>query len=125
ALGALSPTRDLVYVKDTARGFCAIAECDATIGQEINIATQSEISIGDLAAALIEQINPAATIRTDAERTRPKNSEVERLFGSNEKLRSLTGWSPHYDLGSGLAETIAWFRVPQNLTRYKTGIYNY
>lgn len=125
SLGSLTPTRDLVYVKDTARGFRAIAECDAAIGQEINIATQSEISVGDLAQSLISQINPAAVIRTTEERTRPKNSEVERLFGSNEKIRTLTGWSPRHDLQSGLAETIKWFRDPKNLAGYKTGIYNY
>jgi NAD dependent epimerase/dehydratase len=124
SLGSLTPTRDLVYVKDTVRGFRAIAECDAAIGQEINIATQSEISVGDLAHSLIRQINPAAVIRTSEERTRPKNSEVERLFGSNAKLRELTGWSPQFDLTSGLAETIAWFRQPANLASYKTHLYN-
>jgi NAD dependent epimerase/dehydratase len=124
SLGSLSPTRDLVYVKDTVRGFLAIAGCDAAIGQEINIATQSEISIGDLASSIISQINPAAVLRSSDERIRPKNSEVERLYGSNEKIRSLTGWAPAHDLRSGLAETIRWFREPKNLAAYKTDIYN-
>jgi NAD dependent epimerase/dehydratase len=125
SLGSLSPTRDLVYVKDTVRGFQAIAECDEAIGQEINIATQSEISVGDLAQSLISQINPAAVIRSSEERTRPKNSEVERLFGSNEKIKALTGWTPKWDLQAGLRETIEWFRDPKNLSGYKTDIYNY
>lgn len=124
SLGSLTPTRDVVYVKDTVRGFRAIAECDAAIGQEINIATQSEISVGDLAQSLIKQINPAAVIRCDEQRTRPKNSEVERLFGSNEKIKNLTGWKPDYTLEQGLAETIDWFRQPSNLSRYKTDLYN-
>ena len=124
SLGSLTPTRDLVYVKDTVRGFRTIAECDTAIGQEINIATQSEISVGDLAQSLIQQINPAAVIRCDDERTRPKNSEVERLFGSNEKIKKLTGWTPDYSLEKGLAETIDWFREPSNLSRYKTDLYN-
>ncbi len=125
SLGSLSPTRDLVYVKDTARGFRTIAECDAAIGQEINIATQSEISVGDLAQSLIARINPTAVIRSSDERIRPKNSEVERLFGSNVKLKELTGWAPGHTLESGLDETIAWFREPGNLAGYKTNIYNY
>jgi NAD dependent epimerase/dehydratase len=125
SLGSLSPTRDLVYVKDTVRGFQAIAECDEAIGQEINIATQSEISVGDLAQSLISQINPAAVIQSSEERTRPKNSEVERLFGSNEKIKALTGWTPKWDLQAGLRETIEWFRDPKNLSGYKTDIYNY
>jgi NAD dependent epimerase/dehydratase len=125
SLGSLSPTRDLVYVKDTVRGFRAIAECDAAIGQEINIATQSEISVGDLARSLIAKINPAASIRCTEERTRPKNSEVERLFGSNEKIKNLTGWTPRWNLQTGLDETIDWFRDSKNLSGYKTNIYNY
>jgi NAD dependent epimerase/dehydratase len=124
SLGSLTPTRDLVFVKDTVRGFLAIAESDDAIGQEINIATQSEISVGDLAQSLIQQINPAATITSSEERTRPKNSEVERLFGSNAKIRQLTGWSPQFDLTSGLAQTIDWFRDPKNLAAYKTHLYN-
>jgi len=124
SLGSLSPTRDLVYVKDTARGFISIAENENTIGEEINIATQDEISIGDLAQKLITAIRPSATIVTDNQRLRPKNSEVERLLGSNEKIKSLTGWEPEWDLDRGLAETIEWFKEPANLAAYKSDIYN-
>ncbi|MPM18710.1 GDP-6-deoxy-D-mannose reductase [bioreactor metagenome] len=123
-LGSLEPTRDFNYVKDTAAGFIAIAKSDATIGQEINIATQREISIGALARELIRQINPKAELISDENRLRPRNSEVERLLGSNEKIRSLTNWLPMYSLEQGLKETIEWFRIPENLSRYKTDIYN-
>jgi NAD dependent epimerase/dehydratase len=123
-LGDTTPTRDLVYVGDTVRGFSAIAAADNTFGQEINIATQSEISIGDLADHLIQLINPAARIVTDDQRLRPPKSEVFRLFGSNRKIKELTGWTPAYDLKSGLAETIEWFRKPEHLARYKHDIYN-
>ena len=121
-LGALTPTRDFNYVKDTARGFLEIYRSDRTIGQEINIATQQEISIGALAEELIRQIEPAARIVCDAQRLRPKKSEVDRLLGSNEKIRSLTDWQPRYTFEQGLTETIAFFR--ENLDRYKTDIYN-
>lgn len=123
-LGSLSPTRDLVYVKDTARGFIAIAESEKAIGQEINIATQQEVTIGELAQSLISQINPSASIVTDEERIRPGKSEVERLLGSNEKIKELTDWAPQWDLEQGLAETIAWFKDPANLAHYKADIYN-
>lgn len=89
-LGSLTPTRDFNYVKDTANGFYEIFRSDKAIGQEINIATQKEISMGDLANELIRQINPAARIVCDAQRLRPEKSEVNRLLGSNEKLRRLT-----------------------------------
>ena len=95
-LGALTPTRDFNYVKDTTAGFIAIAESDQTIGEEINIATQKEISIGELAGEIINQINPKARIVCDEERIRPEKSEVNRLLGSNEKIKKLTDWKPQY-----------------------------
>lgn len=121
-LGSLTPTRDFNYVKDTANGFYEIFRSDKAIGQEINIATQKEISMGDLANELIRQINPAARIVCDAQRLRPEKSEVNRLLGSNEKLRRLTAWEPHYTFEQGLAETVDFFR--RNLDRYKVDIYN-
>ena len=121
-LVALTPTRDFNYVKDTVNGFLSIYESDKTIGEEINIATQKEISIGQLAEELIRQINPNAKIVCDEERLRPEKSEVNRLLGCNEKIMSLTDWKPRYSLEEGLRDTIAFFK--ENLDRYKTDIYN-
>jgi NAD dependent epimerase/dehydratase len=123
-LGSLLPTRDLVYVKDTVKGFIEIAKSDRTIGETINIATQNEISIGDLAKKIINLLSPNARIRQDKIRVRPSKSEVERLLGSNEKIKELTGWKPRYSLDKGLMETIKWFRNTDNLKRYKPDIYN-
>jgi len=124
SLGSLTPTRDLVYVKDTARGFIAIAESDDTIGEELNIATQEEISIQALTEKLIQAINPSASIVMDEQRVRPENSEVERLLGSNQKIKALTSWKPEWTLDQGLASTIEWFQDPANLAAYKSDIYN-
>jgi dTDP-glucose 4,6-dehydratase len=121
-LGSLSPTRDFNYVKDTTNGFLAISKASSTIGEEINIATQLEISIGDLAREIIEQINPKAKIICEEERLRPVNSEVNRLLGSNEKIKRMTDWTPNYTLKEGIHETIDW--VKQNMAAYKTDIYN-
>jgi NAD dependent epimerase/dehydratase len=123
-LGDITPTRDLLFVKDTVNGFLKIAECDQLIGHEVNIATQSEITVGDLAQELINNINPNAKIITDAVRLRPEKSEVFRLFGSNEKLKSFTDWKQHYTLQEGLKETINWFSQKENLQQYKSDIYN-
>ncbi|PKP46147.1 MAG: NAD-dependent dehydratase [Bacteroidetes bacterium HGW-Bacteroidetes-12] len=123
-LGAIHPTRDLLFVKDTVNGFVEIAKSDLTNGQEINIATNSEISIGDLAQELINKINPQAKLVTDEERLRPEKSEVERLFGDNTKIKQLTNWKPSYTLDKGLTETIAWFSQKENLAQYKVDIYN-
>ena len=121
-LGSLTPTRDFNYVKDTAAGFIAIAESGKTIGEEINIATQQEISIGDLAKEIISQINPKAKVVCDEQRLRPEKSEVNRLLGSNQKIKELTDWKQQYTFAQGIAETIAWMR--ENLNAYKTDIYN-
>ena len=120
-LGSLTPTRDFNYVKDTANGFMTIADCDAAIGQELNIATGVEHSIGDLANELIAQINPNAKIVCEAERLRPEKSEVNRLLGDSTKLRNLTGWAPQYTFEQGLAATIEFLRG--NLDQYKVGQY--
>jgi NAD dependent epimerase/dehydratase len=123
-LGDLTPTRDLLYVKDTTAGFIKIAQSNDLIGHEVNIATQSEISVGDLAQKIINQINPAASIVSDNQRLRPEKSEVFRLFGSNEKIKKYTGWDQQFTLEKGLEETITWFRNPENLKMYKANIYN-
>lgn len=121
-LGSLTPTRDFNYVKDTANGFITLAEAKNTIGEEINIATQQEISIGDLANELVRQINPNAKIITDDVRLRPEKSEVNRLLGSNEKIMRLTDWKPNYTFEEGLAETIEFLK--NNMDSYKADIYN-
>jgi NAD dependent epimerase/dehydratase len=123
-LGAIHPTRDLLFVKDTANGFVEIAKSDKVNGQEINIATNSEISVGDLAQKIINKINPSVKIITDHERLRPEKSEVERLFGDNTKIKELTNWKPQYNLDKGLEETITWFSKKENLAQYKADIYN-
>lgn len=121
-LGSLNPTRDFTYVKDTVNGFIKIAESEKTIGEEINIASQNEISIGQLADELIMQINPSAKILVDEDRIRPENSEIRRLSGSCKKLKQLTNWTPQYSFERGISETIEWMQG--NLNRYKAEIYN-
>ena len=121
-LGSLTPTRDFNYVKDTAAGFMALAGCEAAIGQEVNIATGEEHSIGDLANELIRQINPEAKIVCDEQRLRPEKSEVNRLLGDSTKIRSMTDWKPQYTFEQGLAATIEFLK--NNLDRYKPDVYN-
>ena len=121
-LGSLIPTRDFNFVKDTVNGFIEIAKSKNTIGEEINIATQTEISIGQLAEEFIRQINPKARIVCEEQRLRPEMSEVNRLLGSNEKIMRLTNWKPNYTFEQGIAETIEFFR--DNLDHYKTDMYN-
>jgi dTDP-glucose 4,6-dehydratase len=127
-LGAMHPTRDFNYVKDTVNGFIAIAESDKTVGEVINIGSNYEVSIGDTVKLIAELMNKEIDIDTDQQRIRPENSEVERLWAENAKAKKLTGWEPAYGqregFKRGLQETIAWFINPENLKQYKPGEYN-
>ncbi len=127
-LGALHPTRDFSYVADTVRGFIALAECDAAVGRVVNVGSNFEVSIGDTAKMIAEIMDKDVTFTSDEQRLRPPGSEVERLWADNALARELAGWQPEYGAGEGLrrglSETIAWFSDPQNLRRYKAGIYN-
>lgn len=123
-LGDLTPTRDLLFVKDTTRAFIEISNSLELIGEDCNIATNSEISIGDLVKLIISIINPSAVIVTDNERIRPIKSEVYRLFGDNSKILNHTNWFPSYSLEEGIKSTIEWFSDKENLKQYKADIYN-
>jgi NAD dependent epimerase/dehydratase len=127
-LGAVHPTRDFNHVRDTVRGFVAVAECDAAIGQVVNIGSNYEISVGDTARLIAELMGRDVDVTSDEQRLRPAGSEVERLWADNTLAHTLTGWTPEFPgvegLRRGLRETIDWFSVPANLRRYKAGLYN-
>lgn len=123
-VGDLTPTRDFNYVKDTARGFLALANAAGIEGRNINIATGTEISMADTLDIIARLMHADVEYRTDPARLRPGKSEVRRLCGDNSLITSLTDWHPQYSLEQGLQETIAWFSQPANLAMYKTGIYN-
>jgi len=123
-LGDITPTSDFNYVKDTVRVFLAIAECDATIGKEINIASNYVISMADMMNIIKDIMKSDVQFITDDVRLRPENSEVFRLWGDNNLITSLTGWLPKYPIDQGLKETISWQKIPENLKKYKAGIYN-
>ncbi|NLA24483.1 MAG: NAD-dependent epimerase/dehydratase family protein [Bacteroidales bacterium] len=123
-LGDLSPTRDFTYVKDTCKGFLEIAKCDKTIGEEINIASNYEISMRDTLNLIAKIMNSDVEFVEDKERLRPKNSEVFRLWGCNKKLKELSNFTCEYSIEKGLEETINWFLNPENLKKYKSNIYN-
>lgn len=123
-LGDLTPTRDFNFVKDTCKGFIDLAKCDAAIGQEVNIASNYEISMRDTLELIAQIMGADVKFIEDKQRLRPKSSEVFRLWGDNTKIKELTGFTPEYDIERGLKETIEWFTQPENLKKYKANIYN-
>ncbi|WP_019123261.1 NAD-dependent 4,6-dehydratase LegB [Brevibacillus massiliensis] len=127
-LGALHPTRDFNYVKDTVNGFIAVAESDASVGEVINIGSNYEISIGETVQLIADVMGKEIEIETDAQRLRPEKSEVERLWADNTKAKTLLNWEPIFagreGLKRGLQETVEWFSSPENLRKYKSDVYN-
>jgi len=123
-LGDLSPTRDFNFVKDTCKGLIELANCDAAVGEEVNIASNFEISVRDLLQLIAKIMGADVKFIEDIQRVRPKGSEVFRLWGDNTKIKNLTGFEPTYSIESGLRETIEWFTKPSNLAKYKADIYN-
>lgn len=127
-LGAISPTRDFNFVKDTVNGFISVMNNEKSIGEIINIGSNYEVSIGETAKIISDIMNVDLTIETDEQRLRPDKSEVERLWADNQKAKKLLGWMPEYGgkegFRRGLEETIEWFTNPQNLASYKMDVYN-
>jgi NAD dependent epimerase/dehydratase len=127
-LGAVTPTRDFSFVQDTVDAFIATLKSDKGLGEVVNFGSNFEISISDVAALIAEKMNVKIDIASDTERMRPVNSEVERLWADNSKVKALFGWSPKYagrdGLARGLQETINWFLQPENLKHFKSDIFN-
>lgn len=127
-LGAVSPTRDFSFVKDTVAGFIAALKSEKGLGEVVNFGSNFEISIGDTAQLIAEAMNSNIEIITDEARLRPETSEVERLWADNSKAKSLFGWQPSYGgrdgFKLGITETAQWFTRPENLKGYKADIYN-
>lgn len=123
-LGDLSPTRDFNFVKDTCKGFLCLAENESTIGKEINICSNFEISMKDTLGLIKRIMKSDVQFITDEQRLRPEKSEVFRLWGDNSLIKDLTNFVPDYDIEEGLTETCKWFSDPSNLKKYKAAIYN-
>jgi len=122
-LGSKHPTRDLTYVSDTVEGFIKLAEADKSVlGEVINVGSNFEISVGDLANKIVSLINKDVKIKFDESRVRPGKSEVERLWVDNRKAKKLIGWEPKVSLDCGLKKTIEW--ISENMDKYKPNIYN-
>ncbi|MCX5340799.1 GDP-mannose 4,6-dehydratase [Streptomyces atratus] len=120
-LGSLTPTRDFTYVTDTAAGFLALADCDRALGESVNLGTGREISVGDLAKALITASGRDAEVVVDPARLRPSGSEVQRLLSDNTRAREWAGWRPEVPLEEGLERTSAW--VEKHLHLFAPGRY--
>ena len=109
-LGNISPTRDFTFVEDTCSAFESIIVCNKLICEEVNIGSNSEISIRDLVEEISNIIGIEAKIVEVDQRMRVEKSEVDRLVCKNEKLLACTNWKPKHSLEQGLIKTIDWIK---------------
>ena len=127
-LGALTPTRDFNFVDDITEAFIKTAESDQTVGETLNAGSNFEISINDTANTIARLMNAKIEIISDEQRLRPEKSEVNRLWADNGKIKAMTGWQPEYagleGFEKGLKKCIEWYLNPENLSLFKTDIYN-
>jgi len=123
-LGDTSPTRDFNYVEDTCRGFLELAKCEDAVGETVNIGSNFEISIRETLDLIKDIMHSDVFFVSDEQRIRPKKSEVFRLWCDNTKIKSFTDFEPKYGIREGLEKTVEWFVKPENLAKYKAGMYN-
>ncbi len=123
-LGDVSPTRDFNYVLDTCSGFIALAKSEDAVGKTVNIGSNYEISVADTLNLIKDLMGSEVQFITEEQRLRPDKSEVFRLWCDNSLINQLTGFEPRFSIREGLQATIDWFTRPENLRKYKTGIYN-
>lgn len=103
-----SPTRDFLYVKDTAKGIILAAE-KYNESDPINLGSELEISIRDLAEIIGELMDFSGEIEWD--NSKP-NGQPRRCV-SNVRARELLGFQPETEIREGLQETITWFMKQQ------------
>lgn len=120
-LGNLTPTRDFTFVTDTVEGLLAVGACPAATGEEVNLGSGREVSVGELACQIIAAVGRAVAVRQDPARVRPESSEVNRLLADNSKAGRLAGWAPRVTLAEGLRRTVEW--VKERLDLYDPGVY--
>lgn len=123
-IGDLTPTRDLNFVTDTCKGFIEISKADSTIGKEINISSNYEISMLDVLNKIKNILKSDVEFERAEERIRPSSSEVFRLWGDNSLIRGLSGFTPDFSIDKGLETTCEWFKNADNIKKYKHSIYN-
>jgi len=120
-VGSLEPRRDLNFVIDTVQGFLGIADCDAAIGEVVNVGSGKTISIGDLIERCFVVTGRRVPIEQEAARLRPAASEVLLLQADTRKAQALFDYTPSVSLDEGLRQTAAWLQ--NHLDRYRPGHY--
>jgi dTDP-glucose 4,6-dehydratase len=102
-------SRDWLYVDDDAEAIEAVIEAplETVAGEVINVATGIDISVAEIADAVLAALGKPASLKVQVEE-RP--GQVDRHIGSTEKARQLLGWSARTSFEQGLERTVEWYR---------------
>lgn len=109
-LGSLDPVRDMLYVKDTARGFMMAALAESTIGEVVSVGTGRGVTIGEIVDMVQKVAGTSKKVVAENQRIRPEKSEVMKLICDYSKAESLFGWKPEFSLEDGLSNVIDFMR---------------
>ncbi len=102
-------SRDWLYVDDDAEAIEAIiaAPLDDVAGEVFNIATGIDISVSDIADAVLDLLGKPDDLKQYVDE-RP--GQVHRHIGSTEKAERVLGWRAGTSFEQGLERTVAWYR---------------
>jgi len=105
SVGNLTPRRDFTDVRDVVRAYRLLVAHDAAAGEVFNVCSGRAVSVGDLAARLLELAGANLELVTDPDLVRAVDVPV--LLGDNQRLHAATGWSPQIDLDDTLKDVLA------------------
>jgi CDP-glucose 4,6-dehydratase len=103
--------RDYFYVEDGAAAYTLLAErlaaCPDLRGQAFNFSNEIQVTVGDLARRILQQMGSSLELDIRNEATH----EIRHQYLSAEKARRLLAWAPMFSLDEGLRRTIDWYRT--------------
>src|SRR5579871_2495885 len=99
-------TRDFTFVADTASAILAAGLSDAAVGQTINLGSEKEIEIRELAQTIAQVLDrPTAEIM----HVEPRPGDVLRLIADSSKAQNLLQFQPTVSLLDGISRLRDWY----------------
>ena len=113
-------TRDFNYISNLVDGFVLAGEKNSALGKIINLGSDTEISVKELATKIHKFTDSKSELKIGALNYRP--TEIWRMRASNKKAEEILGWKPKIDFDTGLKMTINWFKKYRELFEDKNSV---
>jgi GDP-4-dehydro-6-deoxy-D-mannose reductase len=108
-VGALTPERDFLDVRDVARAYALALARDLPTGTVLNLAAGTPRRIGDVLEALLALAKVKVEVAEDPARLRP--ADIPRAIGDAARARALLGWEPVIPWAQTLADVLDDWRI--------------